>query len=185
MKWSESHSVVSDCLWFHRLYSPWNSPGQNTAVGCRFLLQGIFPIQVQTQVSHIAGGFFTSRASREAQELPNEPVILLLHTSNPRTAQEVRGPNSTVKNLHITIQLALYSCSSTSTDSTQKMYVKKKHWNLFDLWWLSGIDSPANARDMGSILGSGRSSGEGNGNPSLVLLPGKSQGQRGLAGYSP
>ena len=34
---------------------------------------------------------------REAQELPNEPVILLLHTSNPRTAQEVRDTNSTVK----------------------------------------------------------------------------------------
>ena len=24
-------------------YSPWNSPGQNTGVGCHFLLQGIFP----------------------------------------------------------------------------------------------------------------------------------------------
>ena len=27
---SESRSVVSDCLRPHRLYSPWNSPGQNT-----------------------------------------------------------------------------------------------------------------------------------------------------------
>ena len=66
-------------------------------VGSRSLLQGIFPIQVQTQVSHTAGRFFTSWAMREAQELPNEPVILLLHTSNPRTAQEVRDTNSTVK----------------------------------------------------------------------------------------
>ena len=24
---------------------PWDSPGQNTGVGCRFLLQGIFPTQ--------------------------------------------------------------------------------------------------------------------------------------------
>ena len=39
-----------------------------------------------------------------------------------------------------------------------------------------------NARDAGSILGSGRSPGEGNGNP---LLPGRLHGQRGLAGYSP
>ena len=30
---SESHSVVSDSLWPHGLYSPWNSPGQNTGVG--------------------------------------------------------------------------------------------------------------------------------------------------------
>ena len=27
------------------LYSPWNSPGQNTEVGDHFLLQGIFPNQ--------------------------------------------------------------------------------------------------------------------------------------------
>ena len=29
----------------HGLYSPWNSPGQNTRVGCHSLLQGIFPTQ--------------------------------------------------------------------------------------------------------------------------------------------
>ena len=29
----------------HGLYSPWNSPGQNTGVGSLSLLQGIFPTQ--------------------------------------------------------------------------------------------------------------------------------------------
>ena len=29
----------------HGLYGPWNSPGQNTGVGSRSLLQGNFPIQ--------------------------------------------------------------------------------------------------------------------------------------------
>ena len=42
---SENHSVVSDSLWPHGLYSPRNSPGQNTGVGSLSLLQGIFPIQ--------------------------------------------------------------------------------------------------------------------------------------------
>ena len=42
---SESHSVVSDPLRPHGLYSPWNSPGQNTGVGSLSLPQGIFPIQ--------------------------------------------------------------------------------------------------------------------------------------------
>ena len=42
---SESCSVVSDSLWPHGLYSPWNSPGQNTGVGRLSLLQGIFPTQ--------------------------------------------------------------------------------------------------------------------------------------------
>ena len=42
---SESHSVVSESLGSHGLYSPWNSPGQNTEVGSFSLLQGIFPTQ--------------------------------------------------------------------------------------------------------------------------------------------
>ena len=38
---------------------------------------------------------------------------------------------------------------------------------------------PANAGDVGSILASGRFPGGGHGNP-LVILPGKSHGQRSL-----
>ena len=40
--------VTQSCLTLcdpHGLYSPWNSPGQNTGVGSLFLLQGIFPTQ--------------------------------------------------------------------------------------------------------------------------------------------
>ena len=40
---SESHSVVSNSLRPHALYSPWNSPGQNARVGNLSLLQRIFP----------------------------------------------------------------------------------------------------------------------------------------------
>ena len=42
-KWSRS--VVSNSLWPHGVYSPWNSPGQYTGVGSLSLLQGIFPTQ--------------------------------------------------------------------------------------------------------------------------------------------
>ena len=42
---SESRSVMCDPLRPHGLYSPWNSPGQNTGVDGCFLLQGIFPTQ--------------------------------------------------------------------------------------------------------------------------------------------
>ena len=45
MKVKVSHSFVSDSLWPHGLYSPCNSPGQNTGVGSLSYLQGIFPIQ--------------------------------------------------------------------------------------------------------------------------------------------
>ena len=41
----ENCLVVSSSLRPHGLYSPWNSPGQNTAVDSLSLLQGIFPTQ--------------------------------------------------------------------------------------------------------------------------------------------
>ena len=47
---SESCSVVSDYLWPHGLYSPWNSPGQDTGVGSICLLEGIFLTQELYQV---------------------------------------------------------------------------------------------------------------------------------------
>ena len=39
---SEIRSVVSNSLRPHELYSPWNSPDQNTGVGSLPLLQQIF-----------------------------------------------------------------------------------------------------------------------------------------------
>ena len=40
-----SYSVMSDSLGPHGLYSPWNSPDQNTGVDSLFLLQVIFSTQ--------------------------------------------------------------------------------------------------------------------------------------------
>ena len=42
-----------------------------------------------------------------------------------------------------------------------------------------------NVGDLGLIPGSGRSPGEGNGNPLQYSLSGKSHGRRSLVGYSP
>ena len=81
-KWSESHSVVSDSLWPHGLYSPWNSPGQNTGVGSLFLLQGIFPTQgsnpgvprcrqILYQLSHKDQSFaIIGRRDQNAEKVP-------------------------------------------------------------------------------------------------------------------
>ena len=49
-------------------------------------------------------------------------------------------------------------------------------------------NSPVNvgfAGGIGSVSRFGRSSGEGNGNPTPVFLPGESHGQRNVAGYNP
>ena len=65
---SESPSVVSNSLGAHWLYIPRNSPGQNTGMGrVTFpFSRGSSQPRDETQVSHIAGGFFTSWATREA-----------------------------------------------------------------------------------------------------------------------
>ena len=59
---SESRSVVSNCLQPHGLYSPWNSPGQNTGVGSLSLLQGIFSTRIEPRSPAL-----------QADSLPAEP----------------------------------------------------------------------------------------------------------------
>ena len=55
--------------------------------------------------------------------------------------------------------------------------------------WASPValvkNPPASAGNAGLIPRLGRSPGEGNGQPTLVFLPGKCHGQRSLARYSP
>ena len=48
-----------------------------------------------------------------------------------------------------------------------------------------GKESTHNAGDLGSILGLGRSPGEGHGNPFQFSYLKNPHGQRSLAGYSP
>ena len=61
-KESESHSVVSDSLRPHGLYSPWNSPGQNTGVGSLSFLQGSSQARIKPRSSAL-----------QADPLPAEP----------------------------------------------------------------------------------------------------------------
>ena len=64
---SESHSVVSNSLRPHGLYSPLNSPGQNTGVGIQSLLQGIFPTQGSKPGLH-CGQILYQLSHQEVQE---------------------------------------------------------------------------------------------------------------------
>ena len=52
--------VVSDSLRPHGLYSPWNSPGQNTGVVAFPFSRGSSQARNRTQVSRMAGGPFIS-----------------------------------------------------------------------------------------------------------------------------
>ena len=58
----ESCSLLSDSLPPHGLYSPWNSPGQNTGMGSLSLSSGSSWPRNWTGVSCIAGRFFTNWA---------------------------------------------------------------------------------------------------------------------------
>ena len=62
-------SVVSNSFWPHRLYSPWNSPGQNTGVGSLSFSRASSQLRDRSQVSCTAGRFFTSWATREGNPL--------------------------------------------------------------------------------------------------------------------
>ena len=87
---SDSRSVVTNSLRPHGLYSPWNSPGQNTAVGGLSLLQGIFPTQgshpgllrcrqILYQLSHQGSPSYTGKQSLNystAKEVPREKNFL-------------------------------------------------------------------------------------------------------------
>lgn len=78
-KWkSESHSVVSDSLRPRGLYTPWNSPGQNTGVGSRSLLQGVFPTQGLKSVA-----LLKKRKWEEWKQWLSHCFIGLLWTRNP------------------------------------------------------------------------------------------------------
>ena len=69
---------------------------------------------------------------------------------------------------------------------TTPLFGGTSHVNWGSQLALVGKNLPANTGDIinvGSIPGSGRSSGGGH--PSLVFLPGESHGQRSLADYSP
>ena len=76
-KESENHSVVSDCLRPHGLYSPWNSPGQNTRVGSLSLLLGIFPTQGSNPGLPYCRQILYQLTTREAQEYWNGSLSLL------------------------------------------------------------------------------------------------------------
>ena len=72
-----------------RLLCPWNSPGQNTAVACHFLLLGSSWPRDRIRVSSTAGGFFACWAIREA---PGGCVILINRWINPNSRLRERWP---------------------------------------------------------------------------------------------
>ena len=76
--------VVSDSFWPNGLYSPWNSPGQNTGGGSLFLLQGIFPTQgLNSGVPHCR--WILYQLSHKGTQVQPVNKSLILSSNNPQS----------------------------------------------------------------------------------------------------
>ena len=60
-----------DCS-LNRLLCPWDFPSKNTGMGCHFFSRGSSQPRSWTQVSCIAGRFFTNWATRESLRTANQ-----------------------------------------------------------------------------------------------------------------
>ena len=120
----------------------------------------------------------------------------LLQTSPPRTHsnhwKEVRTHPSFLRGRHGTCILANHTWNSLQRPRPNLFILANGFWKFLKDTSASQValvikNLPANAgdiRDAGLIPGSGRSPGEGNGNP-LKYSCLESHGQRSLDGYSP
>ena len=95
-----SHSVMCDsfatpCTVAYQAPRPWNSPGKNTGVGCRFLLQRIFPTQGSNLcfphlVNGIAGSLPLSHLGRLVSKSPRVNANFYVNvTWGPKTLDDL------------------------------------------------------------------------------------------------
>ena len=98
---SESCSVLSDSLRPHELYSPWNSPGQNTGVGSHSLLQGMLHSSGDLPNPGIESGLPSLQVDSLPAELLGKPTVILepkkiksdtVSIVSQSTFHEVMGP---------------------------------------------------------------------------------------------
>ena len=162
-----------------RLLCPWDFPGNNTGVGCHFLLQEIFPTPGLTQVSRIVGRCFTIWTIREIKESESQVTQSCLTLCDP---MDCSLPGFSVHGIFqarilqwVAIFFSRRSCSSSSwtRDWTQ---VSRIVGRRFTVWATrevlkgfpcssAGKESACNEGDLGSLPGMGRSPGEGKGYP--------------------
>ena len=120
---------MSDSLWPHGLYSPWNSPGQNTGVGSPSLLQEIFPTQ------GFNPGFLHFRWI----------LYQLSHRWSPRILEWVAYPfSSTGKPKNCVTPFVKYFLYCSSLEPNWHclcgLPVFSLTWCLWNCWWSSGLN---------------------------------------------
>ena len=125
----------------HHFLCPWDSPGQNTGVGCHALLQGIFPTQGLKPA--LAGGFFTSSTTWEAS-LSLHTYICCCSCSVAQSCLALCNPTDC-----LTIHLYIYTHTHTYKQITNiHMMFCSFSKGVFSMWRISsypqdnlGVDS--------------------------------------------
>ena len=145
MKRSESHSIVSDSLGPHGLYSPGNSLGQNTGGDSLSLPLGSSQTRDQTQVSHIAGRFFTSWVTWEAlitnnpmEMLTYQKIFCLKYLKLGQYEQALLTWWSAANDIWAVFSRMLWLCFPTKTDTFSPSILleyKSFRWLNLILWW--------------------------------------------------
>ena len=92
-----------------------DSPGKNTRVGCHALLHGSSQTRARTQVSHIAGRFFTMWAPREAHLFLQTRLLPLsvsrANSNNDSQRQQVVIPRSQSQWMaRLELEASLWDC---------------------------------------------------------------------------
>ena len=149
---------MSDSLWWHGLYSPWNSPGPNTGVGS--LLQGIFPTlglnpglphcrQILYQLSHQEAKCNFSQSWRRWQ--------------SERWAVQILGGGKKCGTGEGNGNPFQYSCLETPMESSVLKSEGSQSWTLLSNWpatasiWQSSLGLSGSACQM--VSGTSRSLG--------------------------
>ena len=109
-----------------------DSSGKNIGVDCHTLLQGIFPTQNLTQVSCIAGRFFTIWATRgdyQHTSIRKEPGYTTLRLWIPAFIYDIESSYFSRKFIHLVFQKALYFGSQSFHISLILRIWKNAEWN--------------------------------------------------------
>ena len=167
---SEIRSVVSDSLPPHALYSSWNSPGQNTGGGSLSPLQGIFPTQGSSVgLPHCRWILYQlSQQGSLGTGNQKENRTFYLPSRNWQSSIYIRelwraSPAAQLVKNSPAIQETLVRFLGPE-DPLEKG--EATHSSVVGLPWCSaGKESACNAGNLSSILGLGRSLGEGKGYP--------------------
>ena len=160
-RFSHVQLFVTSWTVVHQLLCLWGFSSKNTEVGYHFLLQGFFPTQGSNP------------------SLPHCRQILyhLSHQRNSKVAQSyLTLCNLRDYTVHRILQARIlewiafpfFRGSSQPRERTQVLHtqiVQSSVWKWTSLMAQTARASADNERDLGSIPGSGRSPGEGNGNP--------------------